>query len=129
MAQIILVVDDSQTVRHIMSGALKSNGYEVIQAVDGVDALLQLEGLTSEPAVDLVLTDINMPNMGGLELITKLKANPRYASIPVITLTSEAEKEMKEKGKVAGAFAWIVKPSTPENVNKVVQLTLKRHAK
>lgn len=129
MAQTILLVDDSQTVRQVMSSMLKNNGYEVITAVDGVDAWNQLNDLSSQIDVDLVLTDINMPNMGGLELIKKIKSDQRFEDIPVITLTSESETNIKEKGKEAGAIAWIIKPSNPENVRIVVKMILKQYGR
>lgn len=129
MAQTILLVDDSQTVRSVMTTTLKNNGYEVLTAIDGLDALEKLEAAEAKNGIDLVLTDINMPNMGGIELITKIKADPRYSSIPVITLTSESEQQIKEKGKEAGAIAWIVKPSTPEKVRIVVKMILRQYGK
>ena len=120
MGKTILTVDDSASVRQMVSFTLKNEGYDVMEAVDGVDAL---EKLTTKPA-DMVLTDLNMPNMDGIELIKQLRANPSYKFIPIIFLTTESQQEKKQLGKKAGATGWIVKPFKPEQLIGVIKKVL-----
>ncbi len=116
----VLVVDDSQTMRTMVELTLKEEGFDVILAEDGQKALEEIQG----DSLDLVITDINMPNVNGIELITKLRAIESFKYTPILVLTTEAGDEMKQKGKAAGATGWIVKPFDPEMllnaVNKVV---------
>jgi len=106
----ILVVDDSATIRHQLRACLESGGYDVIEAENGA---LGLERATNE-TVDLIIVDINMPVMNGLEMLEALRAVPRKASIPAFILSTESSKSMVERGKKCGATAWIVKPFKPE---------------
>jgi len=117
MAKKILTVDDSKTMREMVSFTLKSAGYEVIEAEDGKAALETL----SNNKVDAVITDLNMPNMNGFELIQSLRANPAYKFVPILMLTTEGEDSKKQQGKSAGATGWIVKPFVPEKLVEVVQ--------
>ena len=117
MAKKILAVDDSKTMREMVSFTLKSAGYEVMEAEDGKAALAVLNG----GKVDAVITDLNMPNMNGFELIRALRANPLYKFIPILMLTTEADGSKKEEGKSAGATGWIVKPFNPEKLVEVVK--------
>ena len=117
MAKKILAVDDSKTMREMVSFTLKSAGYEILEAEDGKAAL----GVLGSAKVDAVITDLNMPNMNGFELIRALRANPLYKFTPILMLTTEGEGSKKEEGKAAGATGWIVKPFNPEKLVEVVK--------
>lgn len=108
----ILVVDDSASLRQVVSISLKGKGYDVIQASNGKDALSKLDGTK----INLVISDVNMPIMDGLTFVTEMKKLPRYKFTPVIMLTTEAGASMKEKGRAAGVKAWVVKPFKPEQM-------------
>jgi two-component system chemotaxis response regulator CheY len=119
----ILYVDDSATVREMVETFLYELGFLNIQgAEDGVEAL----SLCEEDEFDFIITDINMPNMDGITLITQLREKLDYASIPIMVLTTEYSKQMKEKGKRAGATSWIVKPFDLTLLNKAITQTLQR---
>ena len=105
MAKVILTVDDSASVRQMVKFTLVDAGYTVIEAVDGKDALAKL----TRP-VNLVITDLNMPNLDGIGLIRRLRANPACKGIPIVMLTTESQDARKQEGKAAGATGWIVKP-------------------
>jgi two-component system chemotaxis response regulator CheY len=120
MGKKIMTVDDSASVRQMVSFTLKNEGYEVTEAVDGVDAMTKL----SQQTVDMVLTDLNMPNMDGIELIKQIRANPSFKFIPIIFLTTESQQEKKQQGKQAGATGWIVKPFKPEQLVGVIRKVL-----
>ncbi len=113
----ILAVDDSASMRQMVTFTLKRAGFDVLQAVDGVDAL----GTAKKERVDLVLTDINMPNMDGFQLIRELRAMPEYRYTPILTLTTESTAEKKAIGREAGATGWIVKPFDPERLVATIQ--------
>lgn len=112
-----LTVDDSKTMREMVAFTLQGAGYDVIEAEDGQHALSVLNGA----AVDVIVTDLNMPNMNGIELIKSLRANPTYKYTPILMLTTEADDSKKTEGKSAGATGWIVKPFNPEKLVKVVE--------
>lgn len=116
MSKIALIVDDSKTMREMVSFTMKSGGFDVLEAEDGVDALEVLKS----GKVDLVVTDLNMPNMNGLELIGELRADPEYNTTPILMLTTESSNELREKGKEAGATGWIVKPFQPEKFLAII---------
>ncbi len=109
MAKTIMIVDDSATLRQVVSIALKGAGYDVLEASDGKDALARLSG----QKVHLVISDVNMPNMDGLTFVTEMKKLPAYKFTPVIMLTTEAGADKKAQGQAAGAKAWVVKPFQP----------------
>ncbi len=117
----ILTVDDSASLRQMTSMVLRGAGYDVIEAVDGVDALSKLNGRE----LDMVLTDLNMPNMDGLEFTRRVRATPQYKFVPIVLLTTESQAEKKQEGKAAGATAWIVKPFDPEQLLAVVRKVLR----
>jgi two-component system chemotaxis response regulator CheY len=106
MARLILTVDDSESIRLMMKLTLTSEGYDVIQAADGIEAL----ELAHSRVADLVLTDINMPRMDGLALIKELRALPEYKTVPMLILTTESGQDRKQMGKASGATGWLVKP-------------------
>ncbi len=109
MAKTIMVVDDSASLRQVVSIALKGAGYDVIEACDGKDALSKLSG----QKVHLIVSDVNMPNMDGLTFVKEAKQKPEYKFTPVIMLTTEAGENKKQEGQAAGAKAWMVKPFQP----------------
>jgi two-component system chemotaxis response regulator CheY len=117
MAKTILTVDDSGSIRQMVSFTLKSSGYEVIEAADGQEGLDKAKART----VDLVLTDQNMPKMDGLTLIKTLRAMPAYSAVPILMLTTESGDAMKSQGKAAGATGWLVKPFDPQKLLEVVK--------
>jgi two-component system chemotaxis response regulator CheY len=106
----ILVVDDSATVRQQVGMALQQAGYTVLEAGDGVEGLQVLD----KGGVSMVICDVNMPRMSGLDMLEKLKADPRHAMIPVVMLTTEGHPGLVERAKKAGAKGWIVKPFKAE---------------
>jgi len=112
MAGVILAVDDSASMRQMVNFTLKGAGYDVVQAVDGVEAL-EYARLHS---VDLVLTDVNMPRMDGITLVKELRALPSYRYTPMLVLTTESSQDKKMQGKQAGATGWIVKPFNPDQL-------------
>ena len=116
MGKKILAVDDSGSLRQMLIFSLNNGGYQVVDAVDGVDGLAKAQGTQ----FDLVLTDQNMPNMDGLSLIRSLRALPAYRQVPILMLTTESSPEMKNKGREAGANGWLVKPFDPERLREVV---------
>lgn len=106
MAKTILAVDDSKSIRELVRFALEPLGYDVVLAEDGIEGLDRL----GEAKVDLVITDLNMPRMDGLEFITAVRRDGRYAGLPMIMLTTEGQADTMRAGKQAGASGWIVKP-------------------
>ena len=121
MAKIIMTADDSASIRQMVSFTLKDAGYEVVEAVDGKDALNKLDG----SKVNMLITDLNMPNMNGIELIKHVRGKSAFKFIPIIMLTTESQTEKKERGKAAGATGWIVKPFKPEQLIAVVKKVLR----
>ena len=116
MAKRIMAVDDSRTMRDMVSFTLRKAGFDVLEAEDGQDALAKLEKMP----VDLVITDINMPRMDGITLVTRLRALPAFRSTPILILTTEGGDDKKAQGRLAGATGWIVKPFAPEKLVQVV---------
>ena len=121
MAKTILAVDDSASIRQMVSFTLRGAGYDVTEAVDGQDAL---EKANRQP-FNLVLTDINMPRMDGLKLLEELRDIKPYKTIPILMLTTESGADMKAKGKAAGATGWLVKPFNPESLLEVIEKVTK----
>jgi two-component system chemotaxis response regulator CheY len=109
MSKTILIVDDSASVRQVVSIALKGAGYDVITGVDGKDALQKLNG----QRVHLIISDVNMPNMDGITFVSEVKKLPAYKFTPIIMLTTESQEDKKKQAQAAGAKAWVTKPFQP----------------
>ncbi|MCE2593989.1 response regulator [Motilimonas cestriensis] len=121
MAKTILVVDDSASIRQVVGIALKGAGYDVIQACDGKDALGKMSG----QKINLIISDVNMPNMDGISFLKEVKQHPKYKFTPVIMLTTEAGQGKMAEGRAAGAKAWVVKPfQPPQMLDAVAKLVL-----
>ena len=112
----ILAVDDSASMRQMVSFTLKNAGYNVVEAVDGVDAYEK----AGSRDFDLVLTDQNMPRMDGIGLTKKLRDNPKFKATPILILTTESSDQMKQAGRAAGATGWLVKPFDPSKLIEVI---------
>ncbi|WP_119393798.1 response regulator [Salinibius halmophilus] len=112
MQKTILIVDDSASVRQVVSIALTGAGYQVVEACDGKDALVKLD----KNRVNLIISDVNMPNMDGITMLKEVKKRPDTKFTPVIMLTTESEQSKKEQGRAAGAKAWVVKPFQPQQM-------------
>jgi two-component system chemotaxis response regulator CheY len=121
MSKTIMTVDDSASMRQMISFTLTQAGHKVIEAVDGKDALTKL----GSASPDMVITDLNMPNMDGIELIRQARALPKLKFTPIIMLTTESQDEKKAAGKAAGATGWIVKPFKAEQLVGVVSKVLR----
>jgi two-component system chemotaxis response regulator CheY len=109
MAKSIMIVDDSASLRQVVSITLKGAGYDVVEACDGKDALTKLDGRK----LHLIISDVNMPNMDGISFVKAAKEMPAYKFTPVIMLTTEAGDAKKQEGQAAGAKAWVIKPFQP----------------
>jgi two-component system, chemotaxis family, chemotaxis protein CheY len=117
MSKTILAADDSASMRQLVGFTLRQAGYEVVEAVDGKDALTRIGSI---PA-NMLITDLNMPNMDGIELIRQVRALPQYKYIPIIMLTTESDDQKKQAGRAAGASGWIVKPFRTEQLVMVTK--------
>lgn len=111
MGKKVMVVDDSATVRQQVSAALGQAGFDVVEAVDGQDGFEKVEGT---PDLALVVSDVNMPRMNGLEMLEKIRGVGKYNALPVVMLTTEGQPELIKRAKAAGAKGWIVKPFKAE---------------
>ncbi|MCK4920665.1 MAG: response regulator [Bacteroidales bacterium] len=120
MAKKILIVDDSDSIREVVNFTLENEGFDVLVGVDGQDALKFLNG----DKIDLLITDLHMPNMNGIELIKEVRKMDVYKMIPILFLTTESQTEKKMEAKNAGATGWIIKPFVPAKligaINKVL---------
>ena len=119
----VMTVDDSPTVRLALSTALTEAGYEVYEAYDGNDALDKLNTCQ----VDMLVTDLNMPNMDGIDLVRRVRQMPGNRFMPIIMLTSENQPELKQKGKAAGASGWVTKPFQKDSLLAVVKMVCPVH--
>jgi two-component system, chemotaxis family, chemotaxis protein CheY len=117
----IMTVDDSASMRQMVSFTLREAGYEVIEAIDGKDALDKIE----RNPIHMLITDINMPNLDGIGLVRKVRAHAVYRFIPIILLTTESQELKKQEGKAAGATGWIIKPFKPDQLLNVVRKVIK----
>lgn len=113
----ILTVDDSASVRQMVSFTLGKSGYEVAEAVDGADGLNK----SGKKKFDLIVTDLNMPVMDGIQMISGVRKLPGYTYIPILMLTTESQPEKKDAGRKAGATGWIVKPFNADQLVAVVR--------
>jgi two-component system chemotaxis response regulator CheY len=117
MAKRILTVDDSKTMRDMVAFTLRKAGFEVNEAEDGRKALTVLGGAR----FDLIITDLNMPNMDGISLIRQVRSSAQHRGVPILILTTESDSAKKADGKAAGATGWLVKPFSPEKLVELVQ--------
>ena len=117
MAKTIMIVDDSASLRQVVSISLRGAGYDVIEGSDGADALKKLTG----QKVHLIISDVNMPNMDGISLVKAIKQLPAYKFTPIVMLTTESQDAKKREGQAAGAKAWMLKPFNPPQLLSVVQ--------
>jgi two-component system chemotaxis response regulator CheY len=116
MSKTVLVVDDSTSMRQMVSFTMKEAGFDVIEGSNGQEAISRVQG----KSVNLVITDLNMPVMDGMSMIRQLRAKPEFKFTPILMLTTESQQEKKQEGKAAGATGWIVKPFNPEQLLQVV---------
>ena len=117
MSKTIITIDDSMSIREVVKLALSPLGYEVHCAADGAQALQMCQ----QRKFDLVFTDLNMPRMNGIQLITQLRQAPNYRFTPIVMVTTESQDEMKMAGKRAGATGWITKPFTPPKLQEIAR--------
>jgi two-component system chemotaxis response regulator CheY len=117
MAKTIMIVDDSASLRQVVGISLRSAGYDVLEGCDGVDALKKLTG----QKVHLIISDVNMPNMDGITLVSEVKKLAAYKFTPIVMLTTESADGKKAAGQAAGAKAWMLKPFNPPQLLSVVQ--------
>ncbi|KQM13137.1 two-component system response regulator [Sphingomonas sp. Leaf24] len=122
MTASILAVDDSASLRMAIRIALSGAGYTVTEAGDGVEGLAK----ATATKFDMIVTDLNMPNMDGLSMIRELRKQPAQAGVPIIFLTTESDPEMKNQAKAAGATGWLVKPFVPDQLVKIARKVLGR---
>ena len=117
MAKTILIIDDSPSIRQMVAFTLRTEGYTVVEAADGVDGLAK----ANAHDIDLVLSDQNMPNMDGITFIKALRGLPKFTSTPILMLTTVHNDEVKAQGKEAGANGWLVKPFDPHQLLDIVK--------
>ncbi len=117
----ILAVDDSPSMRKMVAFTLSGAGYQVVEAVDGLDALAKAQS----QQIDLVLADQNMPNLDGIGLTRRLRELPRFKNTPILILTTESSDQMKQAGRAAGATGWLVKPFDPNRLIEVIQKVIR----
>lgn len=117
MSKKIMTVDDSASIRRLLSFVLKQHGYEVVEAVNGAEALEKLK----QEKIDMLITDINMPEIDGISLIKMVRDNSLYRFIPIIILTTESQTGKKEEAKAAGATGWIIKPFRPDQLVSAIK--------
>jgi two-component system chemotaxis response regulator CheY len=121
MGKNILIVDDSESIREVVSFTIENEGHNILQGVDGKDAIKHLNG---DP-LDLIITDLHMPVMDGIEFIKHVRQTEEYKNIPILFLTTESQTAKKMEAKEAGATGWIIKPFVPAKliaaINKVIR--------
>ena len=117
MAKTVMIIDDSSTLRQVVKVTLDKAGYETVEAVDGLDALEQLK----DNRMNLIICDVNMPNMDGISFVKELKKDPDNKFTPVLMLTTESQVKKIQEARIAGAKAWIIKPFKPEQVLSAIE--------
>ena len=117
MSKAVLAIDDSPSIRQMVSFTLKNAGYDVVEAVDGEDAFEKAR----QRSFDLVLTDQNRPRLDGIGLTKRLREHPSFKTTPILILTTESSDQMKQAGRAAGATGWLVKPFDPNKLIEVVK--------
>jgi two-component system chemotaxis response regulator CheY len=122
MSKTFLIIDDSAFIRQLVSFTIKDAGYDVLLAENGKDALEKINNKT----IDMVITDLNMPEMDGITLIRELRGKVEYKFTPIVMLTTESQEAKKQEGRAAGASGWIVKPFTPAQLMNVVKKFVKK---
>lgn len=118
MSKKILIVDDSKTIRQQVSFTLSKGGFTVVEAEDGKDGLLKLD---SNSDIAMIISDVNMPNMNGLEMVETIKTGGKHGTLPIVMLTTEGSSDLIERAKAAGAKGWLVKPFKPDQLVAAVQ--------
>ena len=121
MAKTILIVDDSESIREVVNFTLENEGYNVLIGVDGKDALKFLDGKD----IDLIITDLHMPVMNGIELIKEVRLLDQYKGLPILFLTTESQAAKKMEAKAAGATGWIIKPFVPAKLIAALKKVLR----
>jgi len=121
MSKTIMIVEDSATMRQMVGFTLKRNGYDVIEAADGKEAIGKINGTP----IDMIITDLNMPNMDGIEFIRTVRQKQDFKFTPILMLTTDSQESKKMEGRAAGATGWIVKPFSPEHMMAVVGKVIK----
>lgn len=121
MTKTVVVIDDSESIRELVGLTLENSGYKVIKGVDGKDGLQLFDGRE----VNLIITDLNMPNMDGISFIREIRKMQDYSRVPILVLTTESQAAKKEEAKAAGATGWIVKPFVAEKLIEVVQKVIR----
>lgn len=118
----ILVVDDSQTIRKAIRSVLEQEGHSIVEAEDGIDGLAKFK----DNGIQLIITDVNMPNMDGITMCTELKKTDKGKRIPVLIISTEGSPDLKTKAKTAGVLAWMTKPPQPEKIKETVKVVLSK---
>ena len=121
MSKTFLIVDDSASMRQLVAFTIKDAGYDVLLAENGMDALAKI----SRTKIDMVITDLNMPEMDGITFIRELRGKADYKFVPIVMLTTESQEAKKQEGRAAGASGWIVKPFSPTQLMDVVKKFMK----
>ena len=121
MTKTVLIVDDSESIREVVHFTLQNEGYEVLVGIDGEDALQYLDGRR----LDIIITDLHMPNLDGLGFIRKVRKMDIYKHIPILFLTTESQTEKKMEAKEAGATGWIIKPFVPAKLLEAISRVLR----
>jgi two-component system chemotaxis response regulator CheY len=114
----ILVIDDSESIREVVSSGLRSNGYNVLTGVNGANGL---EILKHSSKIDVIITDLNMPIMDGITFLKEVRKDEAYRFTPIIVLTTESQEAKKQEARMAGATAWIIKPFSKEKLINVIK--------
>lgn len=117
----ILIVDDSESIRELIIFTLETEGYSVVSSIDGVEAVKLLDGRH----LDLIITDLHMPNMDGIELIKQIRKTEAYKMTPILLLTTESQTDKKIQAKEAGATGWIIKPFVPDKLKAAIKKVLR----